>query len=241
MNRRSDKKCVSTLYQKILKKCWPAKEVKNVWVFNATKYRPKKVAKNAWVFHTKKYFTIVVLVKNAWVFCTRKYWAEIDVRNAYVFSVSKNIGRKWYKMREYFLPTIRLTTWTCLIVGWKCWPFCTRTIIGRKQGYKMREYVLPENSERKFGWKSVSILYQFFRTTSSGIKKVAQKAQKNCFPLLRSGVHQLPKQWPTTLNQPFILKFYSYARKESENSQHNRSLTSHILYHMDFIFCITYS
>ena len=90
-------------------------------------------------------------------------------------------------MREYFLPTIRLTTWTCLIVGWKCWPFCTRTIIGRKQGYKMREYVLPENSERKFGWKSVSILYHFFRTISSGIKKVAQKAQKNCFPLLRSG------------------------------------------------------
>ena len=90
-------------------------------------------------------------------------------------------------MREYFLPTIRLSTWTCLIVGWKCWPFCTRTIIGRKQGYKMREYVLPENSERKFGWKSVIILYHFFRMISSGIKKVAQKAQKNCFPLLRSG------------------------------------------------------
>ena len=98
------------------------------------------------------------------------------------------IGRKTrYKMREYFLPTIRLTTWTCLIVGWKCWPSCTRTIIGRKQGYKMREYVLPENGEQKFGWKSVSILYHFFRTISSGIKKVAQKAQKNCFPLLRSG------------------------------------------------------
>ena len=98
------------------------------------------------------------------------------------------IGRKTrYKMREYFLPTIRLTTWTCLIVSWKCWPSCTRTIIGRKQGYKMREYVLPENGEQKFGWKSVSILYHFFRTISSGIKKVAQKAQKNCFPLLRSG------------------------------------------------------
>ena len=99
MNWRSDKKCVRTFYQKILKKCWPAKEVKN-----------------AWVFHTKKYFTIVVLVKNAWVFCTIKYWAEIDVQNAYVFSVSKNISRKWYKMCEYFLPTIRLSMQMSLII-----------------------------------------------------------------------------------------------------------------------------
>ena len=128
------------------------------------------------------------VVQNAWVFRTRKYWAENIVQNAWVLFTSTIIGRnQWYIMREYFLPTIRLTTWTCLIVGWKCWPFCTRTIIGQKQEYKMREYVLPENSERKFGWKSVSILYQFFRTTSSGIKKVAQKAKKKCFPLLRSG------------------------------------------------------
>ena len=119
-------------------------------------------------------------------------------------------------MREYFLPTIRLTTWTCLIVGWKCWPFCTRTIIGRKQGYKMREYVLPENDEQKFGRKSVSILYHFFRTISSGIKKVAQKAQKNCFPLLRSGT----KKYIICPNDDLLLwtSVRTYVRCWTENS-----------------------
>ena len=94
----------------------------------------------------------------------------MGVQNAWVFSTNHKTTRDW---------VVSLVENTHA--------FCTRTIIGRKQGYKMREYFLLENIERKFGWKSVSIFYHFDRTISSGIKKVAEKAQKNCFPLLRSG------------------------------------------------------
>ena len=94
----------------------------------------------------------------------------MGVQNAWVFSTNHKTTRDW---------VVSLVESTHA--------FCTRTIIGRKQGYKMREYFLLENIERKFGWKSVSIFYHFDRTISSGIKKVAEKAQKNCFPLLRSG------------------------------------------------------
>ena len=94
----------------------------------------------------------------------------MGVQNAWVFSTNHKTTRDW---------VVSLVENTHA--------FCTRTIIGRKQGYKMREYFLPENIKRKFGWKSVSIFYHFDRTISSGIKKVAEKAQKNCFPLLRSG------------------------------------------------------
>ena len=94
----------------------------------------------------------------------------MGVQNAWVFSTNHKTTRDW---------VVSLVENTHA--------FCTRTIIGRKQGYKMREYFLLENIERKFGWKSVSIFYHFDRTISSGIKKVAEKAQKNCFPLLQSG------------------------------------------------------
>ena len=112
---------------------------------------PQNIGQRKWqkmseYFIPKNILRLYVLVKNAWVFCTRKYWTEIDVRNAYVFSVSKNIGRKWYKMCEYFLPTIRLPTQSFVQnthafctglyrpknVVQNAWVFCTTYKINKK-------------------------------------------------------------------------------------------------------------
>ena len=136
----------------------------------------------------------------------------MGVQNAWVFSTNHKTTRDW---------VVSLVENTHA--------FCTRTIIGRKQGYKMREYFLLENIERKFGWKSVSIFYHFDRTISSGIKKVAEKAQKNCFPLLRSGT----KKYIICPNDDLLLwtsQCYSW-------SNQTRAIMNEIQ-HLNFLQCV---
>ena len=155
---------MSISYQKILGRKHRTKCVSTIYQYN---YWPKSVVHNAWVFFTNQKTSmrtsLIVGIKYS-RFLYQNISAENGEQNAWVFSTNHKTTRDW---------VVSLVENTHA--------FCTRTIIGRKQGYKMRAYFLLENIEQKFGWKRV-FYTTFFGRNLLVLKKWHKKLKKIAFP-----------------------------------------------------------